>query len=37
MNIIQKSQKALEFDKILFDLAVFAKTEQSKKMCLELT
>ena len=37
MNIIQKSRKALEFDKILLDLAVFAKTEQSKYLCLELT
>ena len=37
MNIIQKSQKALEFDKILIDLAGFAKTEQSKRMCLDLT
>lgn len=37
MNIIQKSRKALEFDKILLDLAAFAKTEQSKYLCLELT
>ena len=37
MNIIQKSQKALEYDKILFELTSFAKTEQSKTMCLELT
>ena len=36
MNIIQKSQKALEFDKILIQLSGFAKTEQSKKLCLEL-
>ena len=37
MNIIQKSQKALEYDKILLELAAFAKTEQSKYICLELT
>lgn len=37
MSIIQKSQKALEYDKILAELAMYAKTEQSKKLCLELT
>ena len=37
MSIIQKSQKALEYDKILLELAGFAKTEQSKKLCLDLT
>ena len=37
MSIIQKSQKSLEYDKILAELAVFAKTEQSRKMCLDLT
>lgn len=37
MSIIQKSQKSLEYDKILAELAVFAKTEQSKKLCLDLT
>ena len=37
MSIIQKSQKALEYDKILAELAKFAKTEQSKKLCLDLT
>ena len=37
MSIIQKSQKALEYDKILTVLANYAKTEQSKKLCLELT
>lgn len=37
MSIIQKSQKALEYDKILAELSKFAKTEQSKKLCLELT
>ena len=37
MSIVQKSQKALEYDKILAELAKFAKTEQSKKLCLDLT
>ncbi len=37
MSIVQKSQKALEYDKIMAELAAFAKTEQSRKMCLELT
>ena len=37
MSIIQKSQKALEYDKILAELAKFAKTEQSKDICLNLT
>lgn len=37
MSIIQKSQKALEYDKILAELSKFAKTEQSKKLCMELT
>lgn len=37
MSIIQKSQKALEYDKILLELAGYAKTEQSKKLCLDLT
>ena len=37
MSIIQKSQKSLEYDKILIELAVHAKTEQSKQMCLDLT
>ncbi len=37
MSIVQKSQKALEYDKILAELANFAKTEQSRKLCLELT
>ena len=37
MSIIQKSQKALEYDKILTELASFAKTEQSKKLCIDLT
>ena len=37
MSIIQKSQKALEYDKILAELSKYAKTEQSKKLCLELT
>lgn len=37
MSIIQKSQKSLEYDKILAELANFAKTEQSRKLCLDLT
>lgn len=37
MSIIQKSQKSLEYDKILSVLANFAKTEQSRKLCLGLT
>ena len=37
MSIIQKSQKALEYDKILLELSTLAKTEQSKKLCLDLT
>ena len=37
MSIIQKSQKSLEYDKILAELSKFAKTEQSKKLCLNLT
>ena len=37
MSIIQKSQKALEYDKILAELAKFAKTEQSERLCLDLT
>ena len=36
MSIIQKSQKALEFDKILTELAKCAKTSQSKELCLKL-
>ena len=37
MSIIQKSQKALEYNKILTELANMAKTEQSKALCLNLT
>ena len=37
MTIIQRSRKALEYDKILTELANFAKIEQSRKICLELT
>ena len=37
MTIIQKSQIALEYDKILAELSKFAKTEQSRKLCLDLT
>ena len=37
MYITQKSIKALEFDKILNKLSNFAKIEQSKELCLNLT
>lgn len=37
MSIIQKSQKSLEYDKVLAELAVYAKTEQSRLLCLDLT
>lgn len=37
MSIVQKSQKALEYDKILTELAVHAKTDQSKFLCMDLT
>lgn len=37
MSILQKSQKALEYDKILLELSKYAKSEQSKKLCLEMT
>ncbi len=37
MSIIQKSRKALEYDKILLELAKFAKTEQAQFLCLNLT
>lgn len=37
MSIVQTSQKALEYDKILAELANFAKTDQSKELCLNLT
>lgn len=37
MSIIQTSQKALEYDKILKEVAGYTKTDQSKKLCLELT
>ena len=37
MSIVQKSQKALEYDKILAELSKVAKTEQSRKLCLDLT
>ena len=33
----KKSQKSLEYDKILTELSVFAKTEQSRALCLDLT
>ena len=37
MTIINNTYKALEYDKILTRLANFAKTEQSKILCLDLT
>lgn len=37
MSIVQKSQKSLEYDKILVELSKHAKTEQSKRLCLNLT
>lgn len=37
MEITLKSRKALEFDKILDKLSNFAKTEQSKALCANLT
>ena len=37
MSILEKSYKALEYDKILAELSNFAKTEQSKSLCLNLT
>ena len=37
MSIIQKSQKALEYDKILLELANLAKTDQSRRLCFDLT
>lgn len=36
MNIIKKSRKILEYDKILEKLSNFAKCEQSKNLCLTL-
>lgn len=36
MDIVLKSSKALEFDKILEKLSNFAKIEQSKELCLNL-
>ena len=37
MNISQKSQKALEYNEILTELSQYAKTEQSKELCINLT
>ena len=37
MNIIEKSLKSLEFDKIKEQLANFAKTKQSKEICLNIS
>ena len=36
MDIVLKSRRALEFDKILEQLSNFAKIKQSKTLCLEL-
>lgn len=36
MNIVEKSFKTLEYDKILSILASFARTQQSKELCLNL-
>ena len=36
MNILEKSKKTLEFDKILSTLATFARTQQSQQLCLNL-
>ncbi len=36
MNVIKRSRKILEYDKILEKLANFAKCEQSRKLCLTL-
>ena len=36
MNILEKTLKALEFDKIVENLSNFAKIEQSRKLCIEL-
>lgn len=36
MNILEKSKKTLEFDKILSVLATFARTQQSQQLCLNL-
>lgn len=35
MNIIDKSRKSLEFDKILEKITNFAKIPQSKELCLK--
>ena len=37
MSIVQKSQKSLEYDKVLTELAKYAKTDQSRRLCLDLT
>ena len=37
MTITKKSYISLEYDKVLNELANYAKTDQSKKLCLELT
>lgn len=35
-NILEKSKKTLEFDKVLSILSTFAKTQQSQQLCLNL-
>ena len=35
MNITEKSRKSLEFDKIAEKLSNYAKTKQSKEICLK--
>ena len=35
MNILEKSEKTLEFDKILSQLATYARTQQSQQLCLQ--
>lgn len=37
MKIVEKSLKALEFDKILSKLASFARLKQSKRLCFDLS
>jgi DNA mismatch repair protein MutS2 len=37
MSIIQKSHKCLEYNTVIAELANFAKLEQSRKLCYDLT
>ena len=37
MDIKEQSLKALEYDKVISILSSFAKTKQSKRLCLKLT